>query len=256
MVYCSDTRIYCCKKKMTRNRTVERYKALHPTLEGWFLWEAAELLNFLNDIQLKEHTTGDIFEISAYKGKLTLLLATFLRKENELLFVNDIFDNQHLNISRSGIDANLNDFMNNMKLLFDNPHFLRLLIKSSSELTIEDTTNNIRMFSVDGGHSEKETYDDMLVAAKAINDKGMIIVDDFYNGNWPDVQKGVAKYFEEYNDLAPLVYFYNKFIFIKKSALEYYREILEKHGLVHFCAEKHFRLATQAIYHFEFLSIA
>jgi hypothetical protein len=240
---------------LLKNSEFERYKSHHPTLEGWFLWEAAELLHFLNNIQLKENITGDIFEIGAYKGKLTLLLAIFLRK-GELLLVNDIFDKQHLNVSRSGIDANLNDFMNNMKLLFENPHFLRLIIKSSSELTLEDTTNNIRMFSVDGGHSEKETYEDVVIASKAINDKGMIIVDDFYNGNWPEVQKGVARYFEEHNDLAPLVYFYNKFIFIKKSALQYYREVLGKHGLPQFCAEKHFRLATQTIYDAQFFHIA
>jgi hypothetical protein len=238
-----------------RENKFEIYKSHHPTIEGWFLWEAAELLNFLNDIQLKENITGDIFEIGAYKGKLTLLLATFLRKKRELLFVNDIFDNQELNISRSGIDANLNDFMKNIKLLFEDTDFLRLFIKKSSDLTTEETTTNIRMFSVDGGHSEKETYDDMLIASKAITDKGIIIVDDFYNSNWPEVQKGVEKYFSVYSDLAPLVYFFNKFIFIKKLSLQYYHEVLEKHGLSQFCAEKHFRLTTQTIYKSQFFYI-
>jgi hypothetical protein len=234
----------------------ERYQSIYPSLEGWFMLEAAELLNFLNDIQLKENITGDIFEIGAYKGKLTLLLATFLRKDSELLFVNDIFDNQHLNISRSGIDANLNDFMKNIKLLFENPHFLRLLIKSSSELTIENTTNDIRMFSVDGGHSEQETYDDMMLASKAINDKGMIIVDDFYNSDWPEVRKGVEKYFSVYSDLAPLIYFFNKFIFIKESARQYYYEVLEKYGLPEFCREKNYRLTTQPIYNSQLFYIS
>ena len=232
------------------------YKSLYPILEGWFLWQAAELLNYLNDSQIKENIHGDIFEIGAYKGKLTLLLATFLRKEIELLLVNDIFDNQALNISRSGIDANLNDFTKNMKLLFEDPDFLRLFIKKSSDLTTEETTTNIRMFSIDGGHSEQETYDDMILASKAIIDKGVIIVDDFYNTDWPGVEKGVAKYFSVYNDLAPLIYFFNKFIFIKKSAHQYYHEVLEKYSLPEFCREKNYRLATQTIYNSQFFYIS
>jgi hypothetical protein len=233
----------------------ERYKALYPNLEGWFLWEAAVLLNYLNDIQTKENITGNIFEIGAYKGKFTLLLATFLRKESELLFVNDIFDNQELNISRSGIDANLNDFMKNMKLLFEDTAFLRLFIKKSSDLTTEETTTNIRMFSVDGGHSEKETYDDMILASKAINEKGIIIVDDYFNGDWPEVEKGVQKYFTDYKDLAPLSYFFNKFIFVKQSAYEYYRDALQRHAFNQFCKENNFSLQTKKTYDMDYFHI-
>ena len=232
------------------------FYAIYPQIEGWLDWNAVVLLNYLNDIQTEENIRGDIFEIGAYKGKLTLLLATFLRKESELLFVNDIFDNQELNISRSGIDANLNDFMKNMKLLFEDTDFLRLFIKKSSDLTTEETTTNIRMFSIDGGHSEQETYDDMVLASKAIIEKGLIIIDDYYNTDWPEVEKGVAKYLSVYSDLAPLIYFFNKFIFIKTTACDYYREALEKYGLHQFCKEKNFTMATQTIYNSQFFYLS
>ncbi len=202
------------------------YSRLFESIEGWFMWEAVEILSYFNNIQKFESVQGDLFEIGAYKGKLTLMLMTFAR-EGELLYVNDIFDMQYLNQSKSGCGANLSDFTNNIAKLTSNYGFVKLLIKDSSGLSLADVRGTMRIVSIDGGHSTEETYSDLVFATSVLSEHGIIIVDDIFHRDWPGVKAGVDRFLNDYNQMVPLAVFFNKLIIVYKNSLNFYAQYLE-----------------------------
>lgn len=231
-----------------------KYKAFYPQIKGWFSEKAVDMLAFFNALQVQQKIEGTIFEIGAYRGKLTLLLATFLCK-GERLGVCDIFDDQQLNISGSGTGATLDAFLATMKLLFSDLSFLTVHCKQSSLLTREETGRENRFFSIDGGHSESETFDDMCIARSAIHERGIIILDDFFNTNWPGVKAGVDQYFVHYDDLVPLIYFYNKFLFVHKKSHKYYDDLLTQERLRYMSSQVNCLIGKKELYGCEYLHV-
>jgi hypothetical protein len=66
------------------------------------------------------------------------------------------------------------------------------------------------MFSVDGSHTSLHTWNDIVIAAQQLAPYGVIIVDDFYNSDWPGVQEGVHRLLASRLDLKPVMYGDNK----------------------------------------------
>lgn len=232
-----------------------KYETLFPEVEGWLHWEAVRVLEFFNRLQMAEGVTGNFAEIGAYQGKFTLAMAAFLKPENEQLVVNDIFDNQDLNTSQSGVGATLSAFRRNFAKLDPNPHYLRLAIKRSDALLPGEIGENIRFFSVDGGHSMDETYVDMRIAAETLHPRGIIVLDDYYNVDWPGVEAGASLYFQKHSDLAPLAAFFNKFVFVKRESHAWFLQQLEKHGFDAFCRELGYTSSRKMLHGFEYRSL-
>jgi glycosyltransferase involved in cell wall biosynthesis/predicted Zn-dependent protease len=230
----------------------QKYESMFARTEGWLLWEAVQILRFLSDAQAAEGVVGNFAEIGAYQGKLSLAMATFLNPEKELLLVNDIFDQQDLNTSRSGVGATFAAFRDNFFHLDPNPHYVRVFRKRSDQLAPGELGNGIRFFSVDGGHSCEETCHDLRLAAQTIHPHGMIVLDDYYNTDWPGVAAGVSAYFQAQTDLVPLAAFYNKFVFVKREARTWFHRLLAVHGFEAFCREHGWDTLRGALHGFEF----
>ena len=239
---------------MMNNQQFEKYLSEFENIEGWFDKRAVKVLQYFNQLQLENSIEGDIFEIGAYKGKLTILLAIFLRN-NEKLIVNDIFDLQNLNISRSGSKANYVDFMNNLSDYFNDLSFLEIIIAGSSSLHNTQRNDKFRIFSIDGGHSAEETYEDMLYASKVIDEKGIIILDDYYNSNWPGVKEGADKYCSEYNDLVPLTAFFNKFIYVKDECKDFYLNCLNSDSFIKMLNDNSYEIKEESLLSHKFFKM-
>lgn len=232
----------------------EKYINTFDGIEGWFDKRAVKVLQFFNSLQVAENIEGNIFEIGAYKGKLTILLSIFLR-ENERLVVNDIFDLQNLNISRSGTKANFTDFLNNLAQFFNDLSFLEIIVTGSSNLHKTERKEKFRIFSVDGGHSAHETYEDMLYADSVIDEKGIVILDDYYNSNWPGVKEGADKFIQENDGLVPFAAFFNKFIYVKKQSIDYFINKLNEYNFAGFCGEEGYEIEEDVLLSNKFIKI-
>src|SRR5262249_3548882 len=126
------------------------------------------------------------------------------------------------NIDRSG-SGNRARFENNMREHAGRTD-LRIFMKSSSELTIEDTTDKCRFFHIDGGHRPQDVYADLATADRALVAEGIVAVDDVFNPNWPGVGEGVYRYFAERpNVFAPIVIGGNKVLFSRPAMAKRYR---------------------------------
>ena len=218
------------------------YIKISKKIDGWFDIDAARIFYFLNSAQKKENILGNIFEIGVHHGKSALLLGMFIDSDKNKLIVNDIFDQQEHNVSKSGLGSE-QIFRKHFKKFFKTEDGLKIIIKPSNKLTVDDTTTDCVFFSIDGGHSSEETYNDLVTAKSAISDKGIIAIDDYFNSGFPGVSEGVCRFLIENEDIVPWIYCFNKMILIKKDALETYKNILQRNNFDQFCKKNNFFIA-------------
>jgi hypothetical protein len=89
----------------------------------------------------------------------------------------------------------------------------------------------IRLFSIDGGHTDSIVYSDMNLAETTLASGGIVIADDIFNEQWPDVSVGTLRYLNQVqvNSLVPFTVGFNKVFFSSPEYAEYYRSILRRH---------------------------
>lgn len=200
------------------------------SVHGWLHPDSALILSKLSEAQDELNVTGGVGEIGVHHGKLFILLHLMLRK-GERSFVVDIFENQHLNLDQSG-RGDREVFLRNVKRLGGKPELIDIFHKSSLEVTAEEIvekTGKIRIFSIDGGHTAEITLNDLIVAEQAIAEGGIIIIDDYFNQEFPGVSEGVAKFFiERKPKIKPIAILPNKVLLTDEKLAEAYKEILKK----------------------------
>jgi hypothetical protein len=201
------------------------------SIEGWLSLEGVMLLAFLDKIQRRAGVAGNIFEIGVHHGKSALLLAHCIDPSSEILGICDVFDNQDENISGSG-SGSYQIFLRNFKRFFRNNNFLKVFARSSDQLSLLHTSKNCRLFHIDGGHTAEEVYGDLTLASKAINENGIVVLDDLFNHAFPSVQEGLATFLQAKPDeLTPFVIGFNKTVFSRRQAYKMYVEGLEDRDL-------------------------
>jgi hypothetical protein len=88
---------------------------------------------------------------------------------------------------------------------------------------LEKAGGPIRLFSVDGGHTEEIVYSDMRLAEETLADGGIVIADDVFNQQWPGVAVGTLKYLDDGAKLVPFAIGFNKTLFTQPEYADYYR---------------------------------
>ncbi|HVE71902.1 MAG TPA: class I SAM-dependent methyltransferase [Thermoanaerobaculia bacterium] len=200
---------------MTRDE-VRRYLDDTRGIEGWFFPVDAYLFGFIDEIQRREGIEGNLFEIGVHHGKTAVFLAR-MRRGDETLGVCDVFDQQELNVDRSG-EGNRAVFERNL-----HGHDVRVFAKLSSALTPDDTTTHCRFFHIDGGHRAEDVVNDLEVAAKALHTDGVVAVDDLFNPNWPGVGEGFYRFTAAQPDVfAPILIGGNKVLLARPDAAARY----------------------------------
>lgn len=103
-----------------------------------------------------------------------------------------------------------------------------------ANLTPDAITNacegKLRLFSIDGGHTAKITYNDLSLARQTLSEGGLIILDDFFHEAWPGVAEGTCRYMREHEGaLFPVAIAGNKYIFTNNElAAKTYIDRLDK----------------------------
>jgi hypothetical protein len=220
---------------------------------GWLLDGAAWATFLLAEWQKTENISGDIAEIGVHHGKYFNLLS-LLSLDTERSVAIDVFDQQSLNVDGSG-KGDLALFLNSFEL-YDGRKS-KLLVHQLDSLTLvgcdltkigcsrsRSPTRSFRLFSVDGSHTAKHTANDISIAFSVLRGQGVVIVDDFYNPQWPGVQQGVHAILSLRRDICAVAYGENKlflvsekdhteyFDFFDRSLSEFYshRKVVQLHG--------------------------
>jgi hypothetical protein len=187
---------------------IERYIAHgHTSVQGWLFRIDAEIFRAVLAAQYEHTPGGAVAEIGVHHGKSFLPLCLSLR-DQERAFCLDVFEDQHLNLDRSGL-GDRRRLEQNLGA-FDVP-LDRVVIRKASSFDIDGAdvlaaVGPVRFFSVDGGHWQEIARNDMLIAEQCLAPHGVIALDDFHRPDWPGVSAG---YFAWWHDgrTRPLVPF-------------------------------------------------
>jgi hypothetical protein len=201
----------------------EAFKAADQ-VHGWFAKKSAFVFYLINKIQTQEKIQGDIFEIGCHLGKTAVFLSHFLN-EKERLVVCDVFNNQKQNTSNSGYSPHLSVslFLRNLTKYGKKNYNLRILNCNSLKLNSKKITRKFRMIHVDGGHSLKETKSDLKLSFDCLLDNGVVVLDDVFNRDWPDVAEGLKIFFQNNTDVCPFFIDYKKVFLCNKKYVDFYQ---------------------------------
>ena len=210
-------------------RNFGRYKAVgHRVVTGFLQSEVLLLLDALNSAQRAKQISGAIAEIGVHHGKLFIGLR-LLQRGGEKSVAIDIFGDQELNIDGSG-HGDYEKFANNVKLWSSMDD---VVVHQGDSTKLEPAKlrelagGNIRLFSVDGGHTDEIVYSDMKLAEATLADGGIVIADDVFNEYWPGVATGTLRYLNDGAKLTPFLIGFNKVFFTHAEYSEFYRGEVE-----------------------------
>lgn len=197
-----------------------RYLQVMDRVHGWLLPVAARCILCLHQTQQHDGVRGSIAEIGVHHGKLFILLC-LLRNDGEIAVGYDLFDRQAENVDKSG-KGSLDRLNDNLRLMNVSTRHLKLITANSRELTsdivLRESEGPVRLFSIDGGHTAEITSNDLSIAAGAISQHGVIILDDFFNEAWPGVATGTFQFMRDHPEtIIPFAALGNKVFFAKTA---------------------------------------
>lgn len=171
-------------------------------VSGWLGPDTVAQVIRLNRVQAALGVHGPVGEIGVHHGKLFILLY-LLAGADEAAVAVDIFDQQELNIDKSG-KGNLDVLLANLDRYAGGHDRLRVISADSTTInasTLREAAGGaLRLLSVDGGHLAPIVRHDLNTAMGAICDGGVVMVDDYCNPEFPGVAEGVNAFFASDNE--------------------------------------------------------
>jgi hypothetical protein len=163
-------------------------------VDGWLEITDAFATNLIFKIQDTLAVTGELAEIGVHHGKFSIWLSLHKRVD-EIAAALDLFDNQAENLDGSG-RGNKAAFIANLQRyhldLSRHKQFQINSLKLPLCFFSENLIENVRFFSVDGGHFIDSAYEDCWSAFSTLSTGGVIAVDDFGHGT--DVLEGTLRF--------------------------------------------------------------
>jgi Methyltransferase domain len=210
-------------------RSFALYRVMgHRFVQGWLKPEVLDITRTLDAAQRRNDVSGAVAEIGVHQGKFFIGLHLLLHEKWRSLAI-DVFADQHLNIDRSG-RGDLDTFLANINR-WASPDGL---VIHQGDSTLLDSTavqelagSSVRLFSVDGGHTEQIVLADMELAETSLTPGGVVIADDVFNEMWPGVAVGTLRYLQNGAALAPFAIGFNKVFFAQPEYIAIYRGALE-----------------------------
>ena len=212
-----------------RSRMDNYLRRQSSAVSGWLAPESAEAICELALSQVESGLRAGVGEIGIHHGKLFLLLYLSLQ-DGERAFAVDVFDEQEFNVDNSG-HGDREIFLRNLRQVGGNEADVTVISADSCSVsadTLRSATGQLRLMSVDGGHTEEITANDLRLAEELLLDDGILILDDMFNERWPAVAAGTYRFLlEPGRSLRPFAISPNKTYFCKSSdAAKKYRSTL------------------------------
>jgi hypothetical protein len=202
-------------------------RAGHRLVEGWLHPEVLDILKVLDQAQRRQNVRGSVAEIGVHHGRLFIGLH-LLRRNDESSLAIDLFEDQDLNIDKSGrgnfrkFEANLDRWTDNTRVVTHQGDSTDL----SGDQVKALAGSPIRLFSVDGGHTEEIVRKDMETAEGSLAEGGIVIADDVFNSQWPGVAVGTIRYLDAGGALEPFAVGLNKVFFATGPYATSYRSAI------------------------------
>lgn len=201
----------------------------HHAVEGWLDDFSARLIATLAANLDGAGVRGSSVEIGAHHGRLFILLHLASTGGQDLVI--DVFEDQELNVDSSG-KGDKAIFLQNLRRFGGNPERVQILQKSSLVVQPAEITERIGapiLFSIDGGHTYECALNDLHLADAVLAERGVVILDDFFNELWPEVAMGAMAFLRSSGArLQPFAISPGKVYFCRPGQQPFFHELLGK----------------------------
>jgi len=203
----------------------EEYLSKIDAIDGWLSNGTARISHAVMLEQSRRDIHGNICEIGVHHGRYFIALAIGLRSGERGIAV-DLFEAQEENIDRSGLGDRA-QFEANVRRFLD-PAAILAIQGNSTRMSAADITRHgpVRFFSIDGGHTQAITLNDLRIAEEAICAGGVVALDDILSSHWCGVISGLADYKHHGGTLAAFALVPNKLLLCKSGDVARYRAFM------------------------------
>ena len=198
-------------------------------VDGWLTALDAGMTATVAACQGAAGLPGSVGEIGIHHGRMFLLLALGLRP-GERAFAVDVFDEQGLNLDRSGRGDEA-IFRANLDRYGIDPGRVDVFRRSSLTVTWPEllavSGQPVRLASVDGGHTADVVANDLGLIAEGLADHGVIVLDDYFTAEFPGVSEGAARFLvAQAGRVVPFALGDSRMLFCRPDWAERYRAAL------------------------------
>jgi len=201
-------------------------------VEGWLGDRMWQVIDMIGEIFDERQIDGHIVEFGVHHG-LFLFLLTVLRRNDEKCVAVDVFDQQDLNIDKSG-NGSLAIFKSHLdNLIGPYKQYFQIVQRDTLSLDIGELNGLLggrraKCVSIDAGHTVHHVFSDLLLAQDVLQAGGIVAVDDFMSVHWPGVTEGFYRFMSTANRrLKPFLYFQNKLFLTTISEHATFVEMLQ-----------------------------
>jgi hypothetical protein len=198
--------------------TLSDYAKSFSTIQGAFQLDAALLFAAYNQLICAQGISGDVLEIGVHHG-LSAIATASLIGPGRRFFAIDLFEElQTQNTSNSG-SGDKEIFIRNLEAFYGDIKFIQFINSNSLDLKPRDFGSEFSFCHVDGGHSDNETYRDLLLCSEILLPGGLLALDDYFNPSYPGVSEGAVRFMLNHGEqLIPIAIGFNKVLFQKAEA--------------------------------------
>lgn len=195
-------------------------------VEGWLLIEPLVFTSYFVD-RFLANSLFDSLEIGVHHGKFLIGIENLTPAKARCIAV-DLFSRQDLNIDRSG-EGNLKAFMRNCEKFAAHPK--RVIAMEGDSFNLDPQVlgrGKFGIVSIDGGHTERHTINDLSIAQELVAPNGLVILDDILNQDWMGVLSGACAFFGSAHArrLSPFAVGFNKLFCCHYSMRERVRQTI------------------------------
>lgn len=150
-------------------------------VEGWFYPKDLILLYGIM-FELQTPAMGDVCEIGVAYGKSAIALSQF-RTESKM-YLYDIFSEDSRQVAESNIAK------------FGNANNIEWRLQDTTQLKPDDVRFDrmLRLLHIDGCHEHSAVLSDIQLFSSFMADKGVIVVDDYNDQEYPGVKSAVIQF--------------------------------------------------------------
>ena len=160
--------------------TLSHYLERYAALPGWFTDNSAAIWDCLLAFQKQQRIKGHAFEVGVYHGKSAAMTCLHLRPEEQLVLV----DPYRLDAVR----AMLADMRTSNVTCYS------CLSRQLPLPELLALAGQCRWVHVDGEHTASACAHDLDLADRLLDDRGVVVVDDFMSPRYPQVAAAVFQY--------------------------------------------------------------
>ncbi len=202
-----------------------------PSVAGYLRTVDARIIASLLAYQEANSIAGNLCEIGVHHGRLFFMLA-LARQAGERALAVDLFEDDAINYPshwHRGRDHALVENARRLNIPLQNEEIFKTssLVINDRDI-LERAGGPIRLFSVDGGHNYQCVENDLKLATRTISDRGIIVVDDFFNRDWPEVTFATLDFIRGTAEVVPFLLSSGKLFLTTAAMASAYQDAARK----------------------------